>query len=152
MTASDTPQSPEFVYLNSLHIHSFFPPFSKHSLYVTVLNWLFFQNVLKLVKINLSQTKTWPLAPNNFTIQDLKHPPGCSSLLYPMLTLLNLIWSNSTAVQYILGQWFSLIFTVNLYYFWVGFIIYLKGKSLRIFGRDTKWSVECGRRWRHTLI
>ena len=54
----------------SAHSQLFPTSFYTHSLYVTVLNWLFVQNILKLVKINPSQTKTWPLAPDIFTIFD----------------------------------------------------------------------------------
>ena len=71
MTPADTPQSPEFVYLNSLHIHSFFPPVSTHTHTLCYSSKLTFcPKHFKTCKDNPSQTKTWPLAPDIFTIFD----------------------------------------------------------------------------------
>ena len=76
MTHCDTPV-PVFVYLNTrFSAHSrLFPTIfaAAHTLYVTVPNWLFVRNILRLVKINPSPTKIWPLAPDIFTIFDQTH-------------------------------------------------------------------------------
>ena len=68
---------PVFVYLNTrFPAHSrLFPTIfaAAHTLYVTVPNWLFVRNILRLVKINPSPTKIWPLAPDIFTIFDQTH-------------------------------------------------------------------------------
>ena len=89
------------------------------------LMWLFkYRSYLLLMKNYCRRIK---LENRNYTLRDSKHPPGCSSLLYPIPTHFIFIWTNIPIGWPIfilseLNMFLCLFCTTNLYFCYVGFI------------------------------